>query len=273
MAIDLKSPDETLRFVFGILAQRFPGHRPALLSHVFITVRDLFAGGYPGYQACDTAFHDLTHTCQATVATTRIVDGHIASGTPPKLTARDFELAVAGILLHDVGFLKETGDSAGTGAKHTHVHVVRSADFAGRFLPQFGLTNDEVRIVQLAIHCTGVNVDTTRLDFHDDRARFIGHALGSGDILGQMAAPDYPDRLPALYREFKEAGLKTYTSAEDLMRQTRGFYESYVKRMLDTQWGAVYRALPHHFPDGVNYYLAAIEANLDRIDARLAPAA
>jgi hypothetical protein len=270
VVIDLKSPDETRQFTLDILQRWYPGHRSTFVAGLFDALGDLFAGRYPGYQACDTAFHDLAHTCQATVATARILDGHLQSGQAPALRARDLELASAGILLHDIGFLKEAGDNEGTGAKHTLIHVDRSADFAGRFLPAFGVTADEVRVVQVAIHCTGVSVDTSRLAFPDERARWIGYALGSGDILGQMAAPDYPQRLPALYREFHEAGLTAYRSADDLLRKTRGFFEHYVQRMLETQWGGVHRALAHHFPDGRNQYLAAIAANLDTIDRRLA---
>lgn len=264
--IDLKSPEESLRFVREIFVQRFPGHPAQFLATVFEKLRDLFAGRYPGYQACDTAFHDLNHTCQAAVATARILDGHIRSGQSPALSARDFELAMAGIWLHDIGFLKATGDDEGTGAKYTLTHVRRSADFAGSCLPRLGVTDDEVRIVQVAIHCTGLNADTSHLSFPHERARLIGYALGSGDMLGQMAAANYPERLPNLYSEFVEGGITTYVSAEDLLSRTREFYEHQVRGMLEEQWGGVHRALQHHFPDGRNHYFEAIEANLDRID-------
>ena len=35
--------------------------------------------------------------------------------------------------------------------------------------------------------------------------RIVGFALGTADLLGQMAAPDYVDKLPVLYDEFVEA--------------------------------------------------------------------
>ena len=96
---------------------------------------------------------------------------------------------------------------------------------------------------------------------------------GAGDI--QMADPDYPRRLPALFREYSEAvafsglrngGIASYTDAVDLMRKSRHFYNDYVKRMLNTQWASVHKALTHHFPGGKNLYLEAVEANLKRID-------
>jgi len=264
--LDFRDSQETLRFVCDLFNECFPGSSPEFLTAVFKNVCDLFAGRYPGYQACDTKFHDLAHTCQATVATMRILDGQIKSGRPPALTARDFELAVAAILLHDCGYIKQLGDNDGTGAKYTLTHVERSGEFAAKFLPPLGVTADEVRGVRLAIQCTGVQVDTTRIEFRDERERFLGCALGAGDMLGQMAADNYPEQLPALYHEFAEAGMTAYTSAADLMRQTRGFYESHVGQLLDEEWGRVHRVLPYHFDNGRNLYLEAIDHNLDRID-------
>jgi hypothetical protein len=268
-------PDGTWPFVRAVLAAHFPDRSAAFLAEAFAQTETLFTGGYPKYQESDSAYHDLAHTLAATLATARLLDGHIKSKSPPTLGARDFELTIAGILLHDSGLIKQAGDNEGTGAKYTLTHVDRSADFAAMFLPPLGVSVDEIRVVQLAIRCTGVNADVSKLAFHDTRERFIGCALGTGDMLGQMAAPDYPRRLPALYREYAEAaafsglrkgGIASYTSPADLMRRSRQFYNDYVKRMLDTQWASVHKALEYHFPEGRNLYLGAIEANLKRIE-------
>lgn len=120
-----------------------------------------------------------------------------------------------------------------------------------------------------------MKVDVDRVPFYDDRERFFGWVLGTGSILGQMAAPDYPERLSELYKESREAaaysnpngsGIEVHHSAEDLMRQTRDFYEGYVKQLYGRQWGGVHKALIHHFDDGKNHYFNSIEANLDHIE-------
>ena len=157
-----------------------------------------------------------------------------------------------------------------SGAKYTLTHVARSAEFAAKFLPPFRVTADEVRVVQLAIQCTGLRVDTSKLEFREKRELLLGCALGAGDMLGQLASESYPDRLPALYEEFQEGGVSGYTSAEDLMRKTRIFFEGHIRHMLDVQWGEVDVALEKHYTDGQNLYLLAINANLSRIDAILA---
>ena len=274
--------DDTLNFVKNTFTSHVLGKSTIFLDKVFARVQDLFEGRYRGYQRSDTAYHDFKHTCEATVAVVRILDGHIKSRKFPAVSSRDFELIIAAILLHDSGFIKQVGDSEGTGAKYTLTHVERSQKFAANFLPEFGFTVGELILIQLLIDCTGVKVDVDNLPFYNDQERFLGRVLGTGDILGQMAAPDYPERLSRLYEEFTEAAaysntngsrIEVYHSAEDLMRRTRDFYEGYVKQLLETQLGGVHKALLHHFNDGKNHYFDSIEANLDHIERKVQTAA
>jgi hypothetical protein len=276
--IDTLKNCEALTFINQIFSSHFPSESLDFIDRVFERVRDLFEGEYPGYQSSDTTYHDYTHTCEATVAVVRILDGHMQGGNPPILNYHEFELMVAASFLHDSGFIKKIGDDEGTGARYTVSHVQRSGECAARFLEEFDVAADEVRLVQLAIECTGVKVNVESLPFRDDRERFMGAVVGTGDILGQMAAPDYPEKLESLYHEFAEAatypdaqgsGIDSYKSASDLMRRTRGFYEGYVQVMLETQWGGVYQALEHHFEGGGIDYFQSIDANLDRIDQML----
>jgi hypothetical protein len=274
-SLDSRHAAQLTKFLDRLLADHFPEHDTSYVISVLKGVQDLFAGRHPGYQASDTAYHNFSHTCQATEAMARILDGHIGSWAEPKCTARDFDLAVSAALLHDSGYIKRIGDNEGTGAKYTLTHVERSADFAASFLPGYGVDPEEVKLVMVAIRCTGVNVEQTMWSFLNEREWLLGCALGAGDILGQMAAPDYPERLPALYREYREAvdysklregPLASFTSAEDLMRRTRDFYQKYARHMLNTVWGGVHESLAFHFIGGKNDYFKKIEANLDRID-------
>ncbi len=243
--MDIKT-DKTSEFIIKVFASHFLKASTTFLEQSFERIQDLFEGRYPGYLKSDTAYHDFTHTCRASVAVSRILDGHIKSGKAPVLGSRDFELVIAATLLHDSGFIKQSNDAEGTGAKYTLTHVKRSGEFAATFLSEFGVTADETRLVQLIIDFTGVAVNVDYLPFKNDQERFLGWVLGTGDILGQMAAPDYPESLHGLYEEFAEAAaysnangswIEDYSSTEDLMKKTRNFYEGYVQWMLQTQWG------------------------------------
>ncbi|HXE43224.1 MAG TPA: hypothetical protein VN516_09390, partial [Candidatus Baltobacteraceae bacterium] len=94
------------------------------------------------------------------------------------------------------------------------------------------------------------------------------------DLLGQMAADDYIEKLPTLYAEFAEAARSTpqrngivnmFSSAKDLLKKTPGFWENYVKLKLERDFNGQHRYLNDPFPDGANEYMERIEANIQRL--------
>ena len=240
-----------------------------------------FSGNYPGYLAIDASYHDLEHTLQGTLCLARLLRGRHFAGVRPILTPRMFELGLLAILMHDTGYLKRTDDREGTGAKYTITHVRRSGEFARRFLETNGYSPEDVTAVQNMIRCTGVNVDLNSIPFSCELERNIGFALGTADLLGQMAAADYVEKLPVLYLEFAEAAQYSgpnwpksiaFQSADDLMRNTPVFWEKYVWPKLNRDFGALYRCLNDPYPHGPNFYLDAVEANLTRLRKLWSPA-
>ena len=270
---------KTHTLVRDLMRRHFPNHRPEFLESLFLQADNLFAGNYPGYQRSDTAYHDLAHTCDATVAVARLLDGHLTGHCLPAIGGRDFQLAIAAILLHDTGYIKQMGDNEGTGAKYLLTHVQRGMDFAGQLLPSLGVTAAEVKVIQSAIQRTDAHINESQMSFASSVAKYIACIVATADILSQMAARDYPERLADLYKEYVEAtaysglhgnGIASYHSVEDLLCGTREFYEAHIQRLLTEQLGEVYRDLEYHFGNGNNLYLTAIEANLQRIDRLVA---
>src|SRR6266567_2878226 len=101
----------------------------------------------------------------------------------------------------------------------------------------------------------------------------------AGELLGQMAADDYVDKLPILYSEFAEAARFTkvkahfigmFSSAADLMQKTPTFWDKFVQMKLDRDFGGLHRFLNEPYPDGPNQYLERIEANMERLRGRVA---
>jgi hypothetical protein len=267
--------------VEAVSAAHWPGPAAPWLRALFDKTVDLFEGRYPGYQACDLGFHDLTHTMEVTVAVARILDGYLRRRTVFRLHKRDYELAIAAALLHDTGYLKETGDDVGTGAKFTPIHVARGSRFAAFFLEGFPVTPEEVEIVQRLILWTGVGIDYDSLRFRDEIERLLGCALGTGDLLGQMAAPDYPDRIEALFVEFQEAAKAetatgrasesyAFASVDELLKKTRAFYDHYVVPVMENAYRGICHDLDFHYADGKNLYLTRVEENIRLIEERVA---
>ncbi|MCC6414541.1 MAG: hypothetical protein IT582_01335, partial [Opitutaceae bacterium] len=137
----------------------------------------------------------------------------------------------------------------------------------------------EIQAVLGAIQCTGPTSKIQDLVFHSPVDRFVGCALATADYLGQMAAPDYPDELGFLFAEFKESydyfNVPTkdrfFKSAATLRRNTPAFWRKVVLPKLEKDFEGVYRYLAPPSPDAPNPYLAAIEANIAKIERRLTP--
>jgi hypothetical protein len=246
------------------------------LRRIFRDVEDLFSGRNPDYAPIDVRYHDLEHTLQATVCLTLLLEGRHAAGVEPRVDARQFELAMAGVLLHDAGYLKLRSDCVGTGAKYTFCHVLRSCAFAASYLPTLGVNDREVEAVLGAINCTGPTKEISRLYFREPVERVIGCALATSDYLGQMAATDYPDELEILFNEFQEsddfihlpAARRAFKSARDLMERTPMFWHKFVLRKLESDFQAMYRFLARPYPHGANPYLEAVERNIAEIKRR-----
>jgi hypothetical protein len=272
--IDTRNADSVEREVQTAYLAMYSTADQALVGRLFGWAMDCFSGRYGGYQAVDARYHDLEHTLQGTLCLTKILWGRFRAKAQPVVTQDDFELGILAMLLHDAGYLKKQDDRQGTGAKYTLVHVERSTAFAEELLSSKGYHPASIKAVQNMIHCTGVNVDLPSIPFACEEERLVGFALGTADLLGQMAAPDYVDKLPILYAEFVESSryqkgrfslVGQFTSAEDLMVKTPAFWDHLVRPRIEQDFGGLYRFLSDPYPDGANPYLERIEANLDRL--------
>lgn len=251
----------------------FPSGDPKLVPRIFGWVVDGFMGGRPDYLPIDAAYHNLEHTLQGTLCLNQILRTRHQAGVHPPVPKRLFELGILAILLHDTGYLKRTDDKHGTGAKYTATHVHRSAEFAAALMTEKGYPALDILAVRNMIQCTGVDASLGRIGFQNEAERTVGLALGTADLLGQMAAEDYVEKLPVLYSEFAEAAQYTkdkasivgmFSSAQDLVRKTPTFWE-YTKNRLTRDFGGMYRFLNDPYPFGPNHYLERVEANVERI--------
>jgi hypothetical protein len=240
---------------------------------------DCFTGKYQDYQPIDAHYHDFEHTLQGALCMAQLLWNRHDTNAEPRLTRRSFELGILAILMHDTGYLKKRGDTEGTGAKYTLTHVDRSIQFAGELMVSHEYPIEDILAVQNMIRCTGVNVKLDTIKFQDDLERTVGFSLGTADLVGQMAASDYVEKLPVLYSEFAEAAsynegkMKAggfFSSAEDLMQKTPMFWEKYVRQKIDREFLGLFRFLSVPYPDGPNNYIERIEANISRLRRQLA---
>ncbi len=259
----------------------FPDGDRLFVPRVFGLAIDCFTGQYADYQAVDARYHDFEHTLQGTLCMVRLLCAWRSANAQSPLTERLFQLGILGILLHDTGYLKKRDDVQGTGAKYTTTHVNRSAEFAGQLLSEKGFSPVDIAAVQGMIRCTGVNTVLNEIPFRGEQEKMVGCALATADLLGQMAAPDYVEKLPILYSEFVEAArydgdppgfVAGFKGADDLIRRTPAFWSAFVLPKLERDFRGLYRYLNNPYPDGPNEYLRRIEANMERIRQQLVSA-
>ena len=219
---------------------------------------------------------------QGTLCFARLLQGYHRTRVEPVLTEPMTQLGVLAILLHDTGYLKIRGDNEGTGAKYTLVHVNRSCEFAAKLLAEKGYLQPQIRTVQNMIRCTGVNVDLQRIPFGSEEERVLGYSLGTADLLGQMAADDYIDKLGILFTEFEESarynngkfsGAGAFSSVDELRTKTPLFWEKYVLPKINGDFKGLYHYLGRPVAQAENFYVQRIRQNLERLQRELQTAA
>lgn len=274
--IDTKSASAVAAAVHQAFREAWPQQpATAFIDRLFTDVTAMFAGRYPGYQAIDMFYHDFEHTLQATVCLIHLLSGRHRTGDEPPLTQREWELGLMAVLLHDTGYLKQTDDRAGTGAKYTLVHERRSCEFARQYLPTLDVNPVEIDDICAGIMCTGPQTRISSMTFRREPARLLAFMLVTADYLGQMSAPDYVDELPILFAEFHEAfefeqvpaERRTFLNVGELIAKTPLFWENYVRPMLDFEAGGVHRYLTT--AGRPNPYLQAVDTNIAEVRRRL----
>ena len=108
------------------------------VNKVFLFTKRLYEGHFPGYLACAVEYHDFTHSMAVFAATSRLLDGCELSGIELGHTLARETLIAA--ILHDTGYIRTEGDTSGTGAQYTKIHVDRSAAFTINEAEALGLS-------------------------------------------------------------------------------------------------------------------------------------
>ena len=252
----------------------YPAAPTRLLDHAFRDLTRLYRGEYPGYHPCDTAYHDVQHVLDVTLAMARLIDGYERSrvGTEPFGDSM-FRLGVITALFHDMGYVRELKDHEHrNGAEYTLTHVSRGSVFLKQYLPRIGMAEMADIAAQL-IHFTGYEMPVANIQVPSPIYRLLGSMLGSADIIAQMADRCYLEKCrDRLYPEFVAAGLTTkrteegidqvvFASGEDLVIKTPQFFES-ASRRLDVDLGGCHGYAQKHF-GGQNLYLEEVGKNIN----------
>jgi len=242
--LQIDEPRKVLEEVHHILSLMSSDAELAPLNAAFTVITDLYEGRYPGYRSCNTEYHDLRHTTDTFLAMARLLHGAVLDGDDFSL--RFIIIGLIAAIFHDAGYIQESGDSEGTGAKFTPTHVQRSMRFFEQYGRETGMSVEEIAAGKDMIYCTDLWVDISEIELSSGIAEQMGKILAVADLWAQMADRVYLEKLLFLYQELKECYPPLFKSHVDLIRKTVEFY-GVVDGRLTYIWEKVNRLAALHF--------------------------
>jgi hypothetical protein len=220
--INMDSAEGILQETRTVMQIACPGIDAEPVVKVFHDTMSLYAGKYPGYQACSTGYHDFQHCAETLLAMVRLIHGAKEEGI--RLSDPAAGLGLIAALLHDTGYIPEKNEAAGAGGTNTATHVRRSMNFADRYGMQHGFSPEDITACQTMISCTDLEADFGAIVWPSRDEELLGKMLAAADLLAQMADRAHLEKLFYLYQEYQEGLVSGYGSAEDLLRKTMDFY-------------------------------------------------
>jgi hypothetical protein len=232
----------------------------------YIDICKLFRGDYCGYRKCNTNYHDHKHTDDCLLIMARLIHGAFLNGC--RFSDESIILGLIAAILHDTGYIQTVDDTTGTGGKYTVTHIDRSIAFAKKYLEMKQFSPKDFHFIKTCLYCTGLNVVIKDIKFISSDNEIMGKILGTADLIGQMADPNYLEKLPHLFDEFVEGDITDYDTELDLLQKTPAFWEFTQKRFVN-ELGNMDRYLRDHFRVrwGIDRDLdrEAIEKNISRL--------
>lgn len=237
---------------------------------VLLKVHQLFKNGSATLEPLDTPYHDARHTLQVLLCWCRIVDAHQGHREGERIPGKLLLTGYYAALFHDSGYLKDRGDSEGTGAKLSAIHERRSCAIASAFLTEASAADIDRAALARMIVSTGPRAALPAIPYKSADERLLAQMLATADFLAQLSDPNYPRKLACLYEELREAeaarhfpqSLAQLENINAFRAATPPFWKSFVRPHLDRDCAAVYRWLNTPYPDGPNPYFDQIEQNL-----------
>ena len=191
----------------------------------------------------DALYHNLEHSIMVTLVGQEILRGkHLSEGS---VSAREWIHFIVSLLCHDIGYVK--GICPGDSESHAVINmdgetIELPAGSTGAFLTPYHVERGKVFVFNrfkehpvLSAKVIARNIEHTRFpvpdlgDSHDD-SDFPG-LVRSADLIGQLADPNYLQKLPALFHEFEETGANDhigYRTPEDVRENYPNFFWKFV---------------------------------------------
>ncbi len=241
-----------------------PSINLALIREVHNDLTAFFSGSHPGFQKNRLPYHNLRHTQMVVLATIRLFHGLHCNGIP--ISGDMLQKGLLAAYFHDTGMLLKKDDPAASGTQYLDGHENRSILFLQNYVIGKGMGDSIARECSIIINYTKLYSDPATFDYHSHEVQIVGQAVGSADILAQMADRYYLECLPLLYNEQEAGGINCHRSALELIEHTANFYQNVVLNRLASTFSNTYTALRTHFRErhniDRNLYIERIDKNI-----------
>jgi hypothetical protein len=242
---DTNSPSETWAEIKYILHLIDPALVPSPIEKIFGDIVLIFTGKFPGYRAANAKYHTLEHTCSTALATARLIHGlHVQREV---FSPRLIQLCLIGALFHDTGLIQTEDEVTGTGAQYTVGHENRSITVMEKYLSDKGYSREDIRDCGHMIKSTELAFPMADIPFASEEVATMARIVGTADLVAQMADKHYQEKLPLLFLEFQEAGIKGFETPLELFKQTEGFYRSIARKRMKNELKGLSSAALYHF--------------------------
>ena len=276
--VQVSDPAAVSTAVCALYQDLYPSGAVRPIARAFEEFARMMRGEDPRFHGCETAYHDMQHSLDVTLALMRHIDGHERSEkTSRRLGAKRAAVGVITALYHDIGYLRSTRDRRHKhGAEYTLSHVSRGGHFLGDYFAKLGL-GSEADMASRMIHYTGYERDINRIELGDERYTRLGHLLGTSDLTAQMADRCYLEKCrDRLYDEFVLGGMAQrtlpdgkvqvlYSSPRDLLQKTPFFYTKCVEDRLEGTFAGAHKYAARHF-GGDSLYMESVRHNMRYLD-------
>jgi hypothetical protein len=191
----------------------------------------------------DALYHNVEHTIMVTLVGQEILRGkHLSEGS---VSAREWVHFIVSLLCHDIGYVKNIcpGDTEAVAVINGDGEVVDiPAGATGAWLTPYHVERGKTFVLNrfrdhpvISAKVISRNIENTRFP-----VPAVGDALGdrdypglvrAADLIGQLADPNYLQKLPALFHEFAETGANDnigYKTPEDVRVNYPNFYWKFV---------------------------------------------
>ncbi|CCH48629.1 HD domain-containing protein [Pseudodesulfovibrio piezophilus] len=267
----IRTPEGIDQEVRSIVTAMFPESDFSTYSQAFADVRRLYAGFYPGFQQCDTPYHNWHHTLDVLLATARLLHGiHLARQA---LSPHIVQLTLIAALFHDCGYIRREDEHTGTGAQFTLDHVQRGLLLLEDYSDTHHWPIMDLLDLDSMLQCTAPSGTPETVVFTNIESMLAAHVLATADIVAQMGSDIYLERLPLLFKELTEGGITDFSSEYDLFTKTRGF-TSFMWSKMECRLSNVINCMPAHFKERYNiehdFYSESALRNLEYLESILA---